>query len=84
MEGHPRASRSIRIGQIAGQNADDAAWLPADINKLHHRIGPIHVAIDGVLRWEHAFCERFADDNDRLFALAVERIEVTARNDGNA
>jgi len=58
--------------------------LRADINELHHRIGPINVAIDGVLRWEHAFCERFTDDDDRLFALAIEGVEVAAGDDGNA
>src|SRR6266446_3138797 len=83
IDGEGGAGNNVFVIYIGG-DADDAACLRADINKLHHRIGPINVAIHGVLRWEHAFCQCFTDDDDRLFALAVECVEVAAGDDGNA
>ena len=42
---------------------------------------PVHRILVG----EHALGERLADDHDRLVRiLAIERIEITAGNDGNA
>src|SRR5438876_11012930 len=40
--------------------------------------------IDGILIGEHALCESLTDDNDGLFTLAVEIVEITAGDDGNA
>src|SRR5882724_5306824 len=82
VDGERGAGNNVFVIYIGG-DTDDAAWLPADINELHHRISPINVAIHGVLRWEHALCERFADDDDRLFALAVEGVKVAAGDDRN-
>src|SRR5712692_479118 len=40
--------------------------------------------IEGILIGEHALCESLADDSDGLFALSIERVEITASDNGNA
>src|SRR2546425_7935811 len=40
--------------------------------------------IDGILIGEHALCESLTDDDDGLFTMAVEIVEITAGDDGNA
>src|SRR5579863_101200 len=42
--------------------------------------------IDRILIGEHALCERLTDDDDGIliFTLAVELVEITAGEDGNA
>jgi len=69
-----------------GGDADDAVWGGANPGgELEHGIRPKDVPIESILIGEHAPCESLADDNDGLFTfLAVELIEITAGNDGNA
>src|SRR5207245_10803002 len=42
------------------------------------------ISIDGILIGEHALRESLTDDNDGLFALTVQRVEITPGDDGNA
>ncbi len=69
-----------------GSDADDAVRRAANAgSESQHGIRPEDVAIDGILIGEDALCESLTDDNDRLFPfLAVEIVEITAGDDGNA
>ena len=53
--------------------------------ELQYGIRPKDMPVDRILIGEHALCERLADDDDRIVnILSIERIEITAGNDGNA
>ena len=47
--------------------------------ELQHRIGPIDMATDGVLTGEHALGKSLANNNDGLFRLGVEVVEIATR-----
>src|SRR6266446_6444277 len=68
-----------------GSDADDAMWRAVNPGgESQHGIGPIDVAIDGILIGEHAPGQSLTDDRDGLFPfLAVETVEIAAGDDGN-
>ena len=56
----------------------------ADVDELHHRIGPHQLAVDRVLIREHPLRQALADDDDRLGVAAVAVGEVAAGDDRHA
>jgi hypothetical protein len=70
-----------------GGDADDAVRCGANPrDEFQHGIGPIDMPINSILMRKHALCQRLTDDDDGIFifTLAVEVIEITTREDGNA
>ena len=56
----------------------------ADVDELHHRIGPHQVAVHRVLAREHPLRQALADDHDLLGVAAVGVGEVAAGDDRHA
>src|SRR2546423_3666657 len=83
VDGECLARDDVLVVYIGG-HADDAARSLADIDKVHHRIGPHDVVIDGILPREHALCDGLADDHNRFTAAAIIVIEVAPRKNGHA
>src|SRR5262249_7955061 len=68
---------------VRGHHARDFELAATGI--LQNRIGPIDMPINGILIGKHALGKSLADDDDRLaITLAIERVEIASRNDGNA
>src|SRR5262249_16573479 len=67
-----------------GHDADDAPWARTDIDELHHRISPHHMAIDRFLRREHSLRNALTDDDDRFAALAVRLVEIASGDQRDA
>ena len=67
-----------------GRYPDDAPGRRADVNKLHHRIGPHHMVVDRILIREHPLRQALADDDDLLTAAAVGIVEIASGENGNA
>src|SRR5258707_188017 len=83
IDGEDGPRNNVFVVNISG-DADDAVRCGANSgNEFHHRIRPEDVAVDGILIGEHSLSESLTDHNDRLFALAVELIEIAAGDDGN-
>ena len=51
----------------------------ADVDELHHRIGPIDMMIDGILIGEHALRQALADDHDRSSLPLADRASLKSR-----
>src|SRR5256885_6767424 len=83
IDGECRAGHHVLVIYVSG-NADDAARSLADINEVHHRIGPHDVAIDRILPREDALRQALADDHNRLAAAAIVVIEIPSGNNGHA
>src|SRR6516225_5263697 len=69
-----------------GDNADDAVRRHVDKprgSELQHGIGPINVAINGILIGEHALRERFADDRNGVIRSPIIIVEVTTGKNRN-
>ena len=73
IDGEDRTGNDVFVVNI-GSDANDAVRRGANPgNEFDHGIGPIDMAIDGILIGEHAFCESLTNDNDWIFAaLAVQ------------
>src|SRR5258708_22486483 len=69
-----------------GGDADDAVWGGTNPGgELEHGVRPKEVPIESILIGEHALCESLTYDKDGLCTfMAVEIVEITAGNDGNA
>jgi len=84
VDSEARARNDVLVVYI-GSDANDAVRRSANAwDEFHHGIRPIDMPIDGILIGEHALSESLTDDNDRIFTLAVELIEITAFDNGNA
>ena len=69
---------------MSADDADDPPRSGADVDELHHRIGPHEVAVHRVLIGEHPLREALADDDDLLGVAAVAVVEVAAGDDRHA
>src|SRR5215470_20206265 len=70
-----------------GGDADDAVRCSANSrDEFQHGIRPLDMPINSILIREHALCESLTDDDDGIFIfiLAVEVVEITTGEDGNA
>ena len=83
VDGHDRAGNHVFIVNVA-DHADDAARRSADVNKLHHGIGPHQVMADGILIREHELREGLADDDDLVAILVIGFVEIASGEDGDA
>src|SRR5229473_6550008 len=67
-----------------GSDANDAVRRGVDPgDEFHHGIRPVDMPINGILIGEHSLRKSLTHDNDRIFTLTVELIEVAALNDGH-
>ena len=80
INGHRRAGYHVLVVDI-GRDTDDAAGSGADVDELHHRIGPHHVAVDRILIREHPLREALADDDDLFAAPAIGFVEIAPGDD---
>ncbi len=84
IDGEDGLRNDVFVVNIGG-DADDAVRRGAKPgDEFQHGIRPIDMPIDGILIGEHAPCESLTDDNDGIFTLAVEIVEIAAGDDGNA
>ena len=83
IDGHRRPRHDVLVVHV-GRDADDAPRRRADVDELHHRIGPHQLAVDGVLVREHPLRQALADDDDLLAVAAVGVVEVAAGDDRHA
>ena len=67
-----------------GRDPDDAPAGRADVDELHHRIGPHQPAVQRVLVREHPLRQALADDDDRVGVVAIAVVEIAARDDRHA
>src|ERR1700756_507624 len=61
-------------------DAHDASRPFADVDEIHHRIGPHDVPIDSIFPWKHALRDALANDHNRLAASAIVVIEIASGN----
>ena len=78
-----RARHDILVVDI-GRDADDAPGRGADIDELHHRIGPHHMVVDRILIREHPLRQALAHDDDRLAGSAIRIVEIASGDDRDA
>ena len=83
IDGHRRPGHDVLVVDV-GDDADDAARLGADVDELHHRIGPHQAAVERVLVGEHPLREALADDDDLLGVAAIGVGEVAAGDERHA
>ena len=74
---HRRTRHDILVIHIR-RDADDPPRRRADVDELHHRIGPHHVAVDRILIREHALRQALADDDHRLAASPIGVVEIAS------
>ena len=65
--GQGRARHHVFVVHV-GCDADDAPGCRADVDELHHRIGPHNVAVNRILIGKHPLRQTLAHDDDRLTA----------------
>src|SRR5690348_5684659 len=59
-----------------GRDAYDAPGGRADVDELHHRIGPHDVAVQRVLTGKHPLGQALAHDDDWVATSAIGIVEV--------
>jgi hypothetical protein len=73
----------VLIIDISG-DPNNSARSFAHAGEIHLRVGPLNVAIEGILAGEHALRDTLPDDHYRLATAPVIIVEVPACNDGHA
>ena len=74
---HRRPRHDVLVVDV-GDDADDPPAVGADVDELHHRVGPHQVAVDGVLVREQLLRQALADDDDPLAVAPIAVVEVAA------
>jgi len=68
IHGHRRTAFNILVVDV-GCNSNDAAGRGAYVCKLHYRIGPCQVTVQGFTIGEHALSDALANDHHLLVSL---------------
>src|SRR6202043_3999519 len=79
VNGQRRAGDDVLVVHVGG-DAHDAARSLADVDEIHHRIGPHDVPVESFLAGEHALRDALANNHDRLAAAAIVVIELASGN----
>src|ERR1700693_4775791 len=77
VNGQRRAGDDVLVVHVGG-DAHDAPRTLADVDEIHHRIGPHDVPVESVLAREHALRDALANDHDRLAATAIVVVEIAS------
>ena len=80
---HRRLRHQVLVVHV-GDDADDAPGPGADVDELHHRVGPHQPPVHGVHAREHALGDALADDHDLLAVAAIALVEVASGDDRHA